>query len=94
MLGRIEIACEDLLARCMENYYSLSENSPSGIAENGMDTSEQPAPALVEAVLLCSECLCLVSEHCNLYCYRIGKLKPETIGHACRVLCSHIYRAC
>ncbi|EIE27268.1 hypothetical protein COCSUDRAFT_55287 [Coccomyxa subellipsoidea C-169] len=53
LLGRIEIACEDLLARCMENYYSLSENSPSGITENGMDTSEQPAPALVEAVLLC-----------------------------------------
>lgn len=56
LLQRVEIACEDLLARCMENYYSLSENAPSGIAENGMDTSEQPAPALVEAVLLCSKC--------------------------------------
>ncbi len=55
LLERIQVACEDLLARCLENYYSLSENAPSGISENGMDTSEQPAPALMEAVLLCSE---------------------------------------
>lgn len=55
LLQRVEIACEDLLARCMENYYSLSETAPSGIAENGMATQDQPAPALVEAVLLCSE---------------------------------------
>ncbi|CAL8462927.1 g2461 [Coccomyxa elongata] len=53
LLERIQVACEDLLARCLENYYSLSENAPSGISENGMDTSEQPAPALMEAVLLC-----------------------------------------
>ena len=25
LLGRIEVAAEDLLARCLENYYALSE---------------------------------------------------------------------
>ena len=54
LLGRIEVACEDLLARCLENYHSLSEASPSGIAEGGVSASEQPAPALLPAVQLAS----------------------------------------
>lgn len=54
LLGRIEVACEDLLARCLENYYSLSETSPTGIADGGVSASEQPAPALMPAVKLCS----------------------------------------
>ncbi len=72
MLERIQVACEDLLARCLENYYSLSETAPSGIAENGMDTSEQPAPALMEAVLLCSECSSLLFIHRAQYSLKNG----------------------
>jgi hypothetical protein len=50
----VEVACEDLLARCLENYHCLSEGAPSGIAEGGVSASEQPAPALLPAVQLCS----------------------------------------
>ena len=53
LLGRIEVAAEDLLARCLENYYALSEAAPSGIAESGAPAAEQPAPALLPAVELC-----------------------------------------
>ncbi len=55
LLERIELACEEQLAATFENYGSLSEDSPSGLAENGAPTPEQPAPALRPAVGLCSE---------------------------------------
>ncbi len=55
LLERIELACEEQLAATFENYSSLSEDSPSGLAENGAPTPEQPAPALRPAVGLCSK---------------------------------------
>ena len=58
LLGRIEVAAEDLLARCLESYSSLAEGAPSGIAENGAPASEQPAPALLPAVELCRAPAC------------------------------------
>lgn len=58
LLERIELACEEQLAATFENYCSLAEDSPSGLAENGAPTPEQPAPALRPAVGLCSK-LCL-----------------------------------
>lgn len=47
--------CERLLARCFENYYSLSETAASGILEGGQATTQIPAPALKPAVQLCSK---------------------------------------
>ena len=55
LLERLELACEEQLAATFENYCSLAEDSPSGLAENGAPTPEQPAPALRPAVGLCSE---------------------------------------
>jgi hypothetical protein len=52
LLDRIEVACEELLARCFESYYSLMETAPNGIAEGGVIPPEQPAPALLPAVEL------------------------------------------
>lgn len=47
--------CERLLARCFENYYSLSETAASGVLEGGQATTQIPAPALKPAVQLCSK---------------------------------------
>ena len=55
LLERLELACEEQLAAAFENYCSLAEDAPSGLAENGAPTPEQPAPALRPAVGLCSE---------------------------------------
>lgn len=52
ILKKVEEACEDLLARCFENYYALSEGAPGGITEGGMAAPESPAPALTPAVEL------------------------------------------
>ncbi|KAK9868824.1 hypothetical protein WJX84_006782 [Apatococcus fuscideae] len=52
LLSRIETAVEALLARTFESYYSLKDDMPSGILEGGDPAPEQPAPALVPAVLL------------------------------------------
>ena len=54
LLSRIENATEALLGRCFENYYSLQENSPTGLVDGGSAASEQPAPALLPAVELCN----------------------------------------
>ena len=55
LLERIELACEEQLAVTFENYYSLTESAPYGLADNGAPSPEQPAPALRPAVGLCSE---------------------------------------
>ncbi|CAK0784807.1 hypothetical protein CVIRNUC_008011 [Coccomyxa viridis] len=53
LLESIELACEEQLAVTFENYYSLTESAPSGLADNGAPSPEQPAPALRPAVGLC-----------------------------------------
>ena len=55
LLERIELACEEQLALTFENYSSLAESAPYGLADNGAPSHEQPAPALRPAVGLCSE---------------------------------------
>ena len=55
ILAQIAMDCERLLARCFENYYSLSETAASGILEGGQATTVIPAPALKPAVQLCSK---------------------------------------
>lgn len=52
LLGRIEDQVEALLARTFESYYSLKDDTPTGILEGGEPAPEQPAPALVPAVQL------------------------------------------
>ncbi|KAK9868912.1 hypothetical protein WJX84_002762 [Apatococcus fuscideae] len=52
LLGRIETSVEALLARIFESYYSLKDDTPTGILEGGEPAPEQPAPALVPAVQL------------------------------------------
>ncbi|KAK9805114.1 hypothetical protein WJX73_010312 [Symbiochloris irregularis] len=52
ILKRLEEDCEELLARCFENYYALSENAPGGILDGGVGAAESPAPALAPAVEL------------------------------------------
>ena len=52
LLGRIETNVEALLARTFESYYSLKDDTPTGILEGGEPAPEQPAPALVPAVQL------------------------------------------
>ena len=54
LLNRIENATEALLARCFENYYSLQEDTPTGLLDGGSAAGEQPAPALLPAVELCN----------------------------------------
>ena len=54
IMAQIAMDCERLLARCFENYYSLSETAASGILEGGQATTVIPAPALKPAVQLCS----------------------------------------
>lgn len=54
ILAQISMDCERLLARCFENYYSLSESASSGILEGGQAATQIPAPALKPAVQLCS----------------------------------------
>lgn len=60
-MAQIALDCERLLARCFENYYSLSESAASGILEGGQATTVIPAPALKPAVQLCSK-RCLLRE--------------------------------
>ena len=55
ILKKIEEDCEDLLARCFENYYALSEGAPGGILEGGVAAAQSPAPALAPAVELAGE---------------------------------------
>lgn len=55
ILKRLEEDCEELLARCFENYYALSENAPGGILDGGVGAAESPAPALAPAVELAGE---------------------------------------
>ena len=54
ILAQISMDCERLLARCFENYYSLSETAASGVLEGGQAATQIPAPALKPAVNLCS----------------------------------------
>ena len=54
ILAQISMDCERLLARCFENYYSLSESAASGVLEGGQAATQIPAPALKPAVNLCS----------------------------------------
>lgn len=55
LLSRIETSVEALLARTFESYYSLKDDTPTGILEGGEPAPEQPAPALVPAVQLAGE---------------------------------------
>ena len=65
LLERIELACEEQLAVTFENYSSLAESAPYGLADNGAPSPEQPAPALRPAVGLCSERLWPPLMHMN-----------------------------
>lgn len=55
ILRGLEEDCEELLARCFENYYALSENANGGILDGGVAAAESPAPALLPAVELAGE---------------------------------------
>ena len=97
MLGRIEMACERLLARCFEAYYSLSESAPSGILDSGQATTDIPAPALLPAVQLSSarssfQQICAAVQFCGSHMLsvlasrhsagRTGAIRPGMAGRA------------
>ena len=81
ILKKVEEACEDVLARCFENYYALSESAPGGILDGGVATAESPAPALTPAVELAGGCHRFPSS-LLLGWHSLGRASPFGCGYS------------